>query len=536
MAIHVNQCGYLPSHKKTAVLTAPAEEFWLVDSASGERVYSGAVTYGGADEASGDDVSIADFSDFAAEGRYRVVTSSGEQSYNFNISAAAYKAVKIDMLRALYYQRCGCALEEKHAGVYTHAECHKDLSAILYNEDVLVDMTGGWHDAGDYGRYITPAATTVAHLLYAYELFPSKISDDMNIPESGNGVPDVLNECRYELEWMLKMQEKTSGGVYHKLTTYYHAPFVMPEHDKERMLAYPISSLATGAFAACMALCYRVYKKYDAVFADKMLAAAKEAWRWLIANPHFVGAPENPKGGNTGIYGDKSDKDERFWAAAELYRATGDELYHKVFADFAHQNFAKAEFGWVNVSAFASVSYVFNPSDVADERLREYLRGELIAKADKVYAVHLADKYGNSITPAEYCWGSNMVVANHAMNFVIAAILTSDKKYEEAAIAQIDYLLGKNAMGISYVTGHGENAYRNPHLRTTFADGIDDPMPGWVSGGPNSRPSDDTAMYLIKKGTPPAKCYIDRWECYSLNEMTIYWNSPVIFAAAYFDK
>lgn len=106
-------------------------------------------------------------------------------------------------------------------------------------------------------------------------------------------------------------------------------------------------------------------------------------------------------------------------------------------------------------------------------------------------------------------------------------------RYEEVMQAQIDYLLGKNITGYSFVTGFGEHAYRHPHLRTTAADGIDDPMAGWVSGGPNGKPGDELAIKMIPAGTPPMKCYLDREECYSLNEMTIYWNSSAVFVTAY---
>ena len=534
--IHINQIGYLPLAAKRAVITDGAGTFRVVKSDGGGVVFSGDTTAVGYDEISGDTVRHADFSAVTAPGRYRVVTDSGEESYNFDIRGGVYNALKKDMIKALYFQRCGYALDEKHAGVYAHGVCHAEKSAMLGDPSVLLDMTGGWHDAGDYGRYITPAANTIGHLLYAFEFFPAAFTEELNIPESGNGVPDLLNECRWELEWMLKMQDGNSGGVYHKLTTLKHAPFVMPEEDTAQMLVFPFSSMAAGGFAAAMALAYRVYKKYDEPFAQTMLGAAKLAWRWLADNPDFLQAPANPEGGDTGGYWDRSDLDERYWAAAELYRATGDSEYHDAFTALAARDFGKTGFGWEDVSALGTVSYLFNTERALDTAVKDKLAAIFMERAAALYDVHANDKYGTSLLAGEYVWGSNMIVGNNAIHLIIAAILSGDDKYVRAAAAQLDYLLGANPMGISYVTGHGENAYRNPHLRTAYADGIDDPMPGWVSGGPNYMLIDPRAKELFPNGAPPAKCYADDVDCYSLNEMTIYWNSPAIFAAAYFDR
>ena len=117
-----------------------------------------------------------------------------------------------------------------------------------------------------------------------------------------------------------------------------------------------------------------------------------------------------------------------------------------------------------------------------------------------------------------------------------AYVLDNQKEYEDAAIQQMDYILGVNAADYSYITGAGAHAFRHPHNRVTEADGIDDTIPGYVSGGPNGKPADEKAEWLILPGTPPMKCYLDIWECYSLNEITIYWNSPAIFTTAFLSR
>ena len=155
-----------------------------------------------------------------------------------------------------------------------HDICHT-AEAKIYNGEGTVDVTGGWHDAGDYGRYITAGACACAQLLYAYKLFPKAFDGlDLNIPESGSGVPDILSECRYELEWMLKMQRE-DGAVYHKVTTMRHAPFIMPEDDKEQLFVFPISSMATADLCAVCALAAGIFRPFDKAFSGRLAKAAE---------------------------------------------------------------------------------------------------------------------------------------------------------------------------------------------------------------------------------------------------------------------
>ena len=225
--IFVDQAGYLPESRKIAVLPFEAESFELADE-SGSVRYTGKTSYFGKDEASGDDIRLADFSGFREPGKYRV-RAEGQLSAQFCISESVYDSVLRDTMRAFYYLRCGCALEEKYALQYVHPACHTSEAVLWDDHSVRLEVTGGWHDAGDYGRYVTAGACAVGHLLYAYMLFPKAFEKlSLNIPETG--LPDLLAEVRYELDWMLKMQRE-DGGVYHKVTTAQHAPFVMPEED-----------------------------------------------------------------------------------------------------------------------------------------------------------------------------------------------------------------------------------------------------------------------------------------------------------------
>ncbi len=525
--IFVNQAGYRPEQKKKAVITVPAEMFRVIDE-SGKVHFEGKTVNFGLDENSGDNVRTADFSALTEEGRYIIETDSGERSLYFDIGADCYDKVFYDVSKAFYYLRCGCGLDEKHAGKFAHGKCHCGTALLWDDRKAELEVSGGWHDAGDYGRYVTAGACALAHLLYAYRMFPDSFAVCLDIPESGSGVPDILSECRYELEWLLKMQ-RADGGVYHKATTAMHAPFIMPEDDREQMFVFGVSSMATADLAAVCAMASGIYRKYDSAFADRLIEAAELSYGWLEANPDFLGF-ENPEGCNTGGYGEHDDCDNRFWAAAEMYCATGGMRYFDDMKGRAESGFPLAALGYGSVGGFGALSCLLSGRELfgLESKFRSAFYDEAKRLAD------IADKcgYAAAMRTEDYCWGSNMNLLKHGMIFVIADYLSGECSYRDYAAAQLDYLLGVNATGYSYVTGNGGFAYNYPHLRPAFADGIEECIPGMVSGGPNRFPCDHDAKILIPEGTPPMKCFADDVGCYSLNEITIYWNSPAVFLIA----
>ncbi len=540
MSIYVNQVGYLPNAAKTAVSTSPCN-FQLINAQTQHSIMDGTAKPMGFDECSGEQVWQIDFTDAAAPGSYYILAGNGERSHTFQIAENLYDGVKAAVIKALYYQRCGCELTAEHAGVYTHKPCHTAPSVFLddylnkVSDPQQSDMTGGWHDAGDYGRYTTPAAVALAHLLYAYELFPEKLQMNLNIPESGNDMPDILNECFYELSWLLKMQSP-DGGVYHKLTSFLHAAFIMPEEDQAQFIIYPVSSMATADFAAIMALASRVYATFRPDFSKQALAAARKAWGWLNSHPYVEF--HNPAGSNTGEYDDECDLDERLWASAELLRTDHENtaVYLEKLQEYSKMPISKTDFGWTDVSGLATLSVLLDPAHSAKELEDDYKK-ILFAAADSLCKLQSASAYQLAMKPEDFIWGSNMVVCNRAMLLILASLLSDGEEavhYREASLNHLHYLLGRNALDISYITGFGENAFKNPHNRPTASDGIDLPMPGWVSGGPFKTPCDEAAKERIPAGTPPMKCYVDHVGSYSTNEITIYWNSPVAFMTAFF--
>lgn len=437
------------------------------------------------------------------------------------------------------------ALEETFAGKFRRCTCHTGTAVRL--EDYLerkgnakqYEVTGGWHDAGDYGRYTTAAATALAHMIYAQQLFPESFTENLNIPESNDAMPDVLSECLYELRWLLKMQME-DGSVCHKLTSMRHANFVMPCEDKRQMILFPASTMAAADFAAVMALASRVYRTWEPAFAAEAEDAAVRAWDWLMQHPQFIGF-ENPAGCNTGGYEDTSDLDERLWAAAELYVTTGNAAYLDKLEDYLKTNENPTDMGWVDVSGLAGLSCLFGAKKKEAKETQRFqvcqqkFRQAFLNEADKICDIADVSGYFVALTKEEYGWGSNMVVLNRAMILAVAHLLTGEARYQKMAQAQMDYILGVNATGYSYVTAVGTKSCQNPHNRVTVSDGIDETIPGFVVGGPNSAPVDEKAEWLITPDTPPMKCFLDVWECYSLNEITIYWNSPAIFVAAFLD-
>lgn len=541
MSIYVNQEGYPAKAVKTAVSTSACD--FKVMQVDGGCVLQGTARPFGTDASSGDTVWHIDFSKVTEPGSYYIAGSGGEKSPVFSIAENVYRNLKKDLLKAFYYQRCGCALTQEYAGEYTHALCHGE-PAVLYEDFIrktenprTFDMTGGWHDAGDFGRYTTAGAVALGHLLYAYELFPDSFQESSNIPESGNGMPDILNECLYELKWMLKMQAD-DGSVYHKLTAYRHADFIMPEDDHDRFLIYPVSSMAAADFAAVMALASRIYRPFLPDFADTALCHAQKAFDWLMQNP-YIGF-HNPEGSNTGEYDDDCDMDERMWAMAELLRSSKnpDKAYRKELEKYVFSDINKTDFGWTDVSGFTLLSVLTDAEPRAGEEVISVLKNDLFREADRLLQVQAESGYLLAMEPRDFCWGSNMVVCNRAMLLILAALLSDDnakEPYHQGALNQLHYLLGRNALNISYVTGHGEHAFQNPHNRLTFADNIELPMPGLVSGGPFQTPCDPKALELLPPGTPPMKCYVDEVESYSTNEITIYWNSPAVFMTAYLE-
>lgn len=528
--IYVNQAGYSPESKKKATLSG--DENYTLFAKDGREILKGKLELH-PDDNSGENTAVIDFSEVREQGSYYFTDGKGNKSAEFVIKKNHYHEALWASMKMFYYQRCGMELEEKYAGVYARKACHCGGGYLLEDKKIRRKMLGGWHDAGDYGRYVTAGAVALAHIFYGYEMFPQALTMDLNIPESGGRYPDILAECKYELDWMLDMQDE-DGGVHHKCTSQHFCGFIMPDEDDLDMVITPVSSLATGDFAAVMAQASRIYKAYDEEYSKVLADAARRAWDWLMKNPSFVF--ENPKEVTTGTYEDMCDTDERLWAAAEMFRLDGLEDAKRIILSVLELRISLSSLGWADVGGLGTLAVICGGKELFGEDLYNRMVIKWIDEANRLKIVAGNNDFGLALRPAEFTWGSNMVVLTNAMVLCVAHYITGEVGYLWTAEYQLDYIFGRNANDISYVTGIGERAFRHPHLRPTEADGIDDPIPGFVSGGPNYRPCDEAANMENMADQPAMKRYADDMRSYSTNEITIYWNSPLVFVLGYMTR
>ena len=522
--INLNQVGYLPNAVKVAVMNGDAitDKASVVDCATGKAVYEGDVAAASMNKSTGRNEARFDFSSVTAPGTYKIVAGDKE-SFEFKIGADVYDEAFKASLRMFYLQRCGMELTSDLAGDYAHPACHTE-KATVFGTSEKIDVSGGWHDAGDYGRYVVSGAKAAADLMLAYKLYPNAFDDALNIPESGNGVPDVIDEVRYELDWLFKMQN-SEGGVYHKVTCANFPGFVMPEEETEELIVTPVSTTATADFAAVMAMASVVFAEFDMPYSQRCLDAATRATNYLESHKGVEGT-KNPDGIVTGEYPDDKDIDERIWAYAELYKATGEAVYDEEFSKLMQSGAScAADLGWQGVSAYAGYAYLSAPTKgkFYDAVLASFMGG--IADVE---ATASTDSYNSSLK--EYPWGSNMTIANNGMYVLLYDKIAGYAKGDEIARQQLNYLLGTNGTGYCFLTGFGTLSPNSPHHRPSQAKKA--AVPGMVAGGPNQNLEDPYAQNVLAD-TAPALCYADSDQAYSLNEVTIYWNSPVVFLFAY---
>jgi endoglucanase len=539
--IKVDQVGYLADAPKLAIVAAatPAQTFVVRRGGDNATLFRGPLSAPVEDADSGDRVQIADFSKLTAPGVYFLEVPGVGQSWNFTISPQVYARAFYLAMRSYYGQRCGTAVDlggEFHA--YKHDACHvKGAYHESSGKSGPHPSVRGWHDAGDYGRYIVNSGISTGTLLWAWEMFGERIKKlGLKIPESGKGTPDMLSEIRWNLEWMLSMQD-SDGGVWHKQTSERFCPFVMPE--KDLTVSYVIgtghmpfkSSCATADFAAVMAIAGRVYRPFDREFAERCMKAARSAWTWLAAHPDTVF--HNPPGVGTGEYGDADCGDEQLWASAEIWRSTGDPVFERYFLEhyskYREALRATKPQWWADVAPMALWTYVLGHGVNKDAVTA--IRGDALRAANEIVERTARNGYRVSLMAADYIWGSNGVAANYGMQLLVANAMEPNARFVETALDNLHYLLGRNTFSLSWVTQLGDHPFKHPHHRPSGASGLAEPWPGLLAGGPN-RNRNDAAMRKLPATLPPAKMYIDEQTAYSCNEVAINWHAPLVFVLA----
>ncbi|MEV7808365.1 glycoside hydrolase family 9 protein [Microbispora sp. NPDC088329] len=547
--VRVNQVAYLPKGPKNATVVTDATEAlpWQLKNSAGTVVAHGTTTPRGVDASSGQNVHSIDFGSYVKAGTGYTLTADGETSRPFDIKPDAYSDLKLDALKFYYTQRSGIAIDDALRPGYGRPAGHVDVAPNQGDKNVpcqpgvcdyTLDVSGGWYDAGDHGKYVVNGGISVAQIMSEFErtknAATAKPIGSLNIPESGDDVPDVLDEARWEQEFLLKMQ-RPDGMVHHKIhdENWTGLP-LLPHLDPQKRQLHPVSTAATLNLAATAAQAARVFAPYDAAFAAKNLAAAKKAWAAAKANPNVLASPSDGTGGGT--YDDANTSDEFYWAAAELYITTGEKEYKDFVLASPHHTadlWSKSgAFDWGHVAALGRLDLATVPNDLPG---RDAVRQSVVDGAERYLGVVEAHPYGLPFDPGNYFWGSNSAILNNTVVLGAAYDITGTVKYRDAALQAVDYLLGRNALNQSYVTGYGEVASKNEHSRW-YAHSLDTSLPnpphGTLAGGANSGIEDPVAQAKLK-GCKPQFCYIDDINSYATNEEAINWNSALSWVSAF---
>jgi endoglucanase len=561
--VRVNQVGYLPDGPKNATLVTESAQAlpWSVANGAGTVVASGQTTPRGVDAASGQNTHTINFSRLTARGTGYTLTVDGETSYPFAIGDV-YRALRSDSLQFFYIQRSGIPIDGALVGQeYARPAGHVGVAPNTGDTDVpcqpgvcdyRLDVRGGWYDAGDHGKYVVNGGIATYQLLSTFErsltapsATPGALADStLRLPERGNRVPDVLDEARWELEFLMRMQvpagQPLAGMAHHKIhdATWTGLPLA-PEDDPQPRELHPPSTAATLNLAATAAQCGRLYRSFDAAFANRCLTAARTAYTAAKANPNRLASPDDATGG--GAYNDDDVSDEFYWAAAELYLTTGEAGFLTDLTASPHHTgdvFDPTGFGWPFTAAPAKLDLATVPSGLP-RQTRARLRQEVVAAADEYLTILRGEAYGLPIPgePESYFWGGNSNVINNTAVLATAFDLTGDRRYRDGVLQGVDYIFGRNALNHSYVTDWGTKTPQNQHSRM-FARQLDpnspNPPSGSIAGGANTNLQDPFAADLLE-GCAPQFCYVDDIQSFSTNEVAINWNSALAYIASFLD-
>jgi endoglucanase len=564
--VRVNQVAYLPDGPKQATLVTDAMTAlpWQLADGDGTVVASGTTTPRGVDPTSGQNVHSIDFTGYTGSGTGYTLRADGETSHPFDIDPAAYASLRQDALKFYYTQRSGIEILDSLRPGYARPAGHIGVAPNQGDTavgcpaeypagggpgcDYTLDVAGGWYDAGDEGKYVVNGGISVSQLMSTFERSkvartsdPAALSDGaLTIPESGNGVPDILDEARWELEFLLSMQvpqgEPLAGMAHHKVhdDNWTGLP-LLPNLDPQPRHLHKPSTAATLNLAAAAAQAARLFAGYDPAFAQRNLIAAQRAWAAAVAHPAIYATVADGNGG--GSYDDDNVTDEFYWAAAELYLTTGAKKYQDYILASPLNTadvFRPEGFDWKWTAPLGRLDLATIPNALPG---RAALRASVVAGAQKYLDAMHANPYGIPYAPNSglFDWGSNNLVLNNMVVVASAYDISGDEKYRDAVLEGVDYLLGRNALNQSFVTGYGETASHNEHTRWYSHElnaALPNPPKGSLAGGPNSGIQDPIAQALLQ-GCAPQFCYIDDIESYSTNEIAINWNSPLAWVSAF---
>ena len=526
--VRVNQVGYLPKAPKRATIAsnAPAPLPWQLRNANGQVVAEGRTSVFGANRASGESVHIADFSAVSASGSGYVLSTGIDTSHPFRIGSDIYRKLRADALAFFQQNR---------------------------------SRAGGWYDARDPGKYTVNGGIALWTLHHLAERALQRRSE---------GARDLLNTARWQMDFMLAMQvpdgrqltvprgnQRTAlnalkldridagGMVHHKAQdpALSNAAASSNREIPPQYLHYP-STAATLSLAATGAQCARLWLRLDAPYARRCLEAAERAWDAAVRFPD-VYAYNTFAGG--GPYDNQDVSDEFYWAAAELFASTGDPYYLESLQESPHYLDAPAvqrnetgtllqsELGVAGTIVLATASSELPATQVARARER------LVAAARAYLAQIGQEGYLLPYSVDQYPWGSNANVVNRALVLGIAYDITRDPAFFNGAAEAMNYVLGRNPLDQSYVSGYGSRPVQNPHHRFwSRPSGADDgaPPPGMLSGGPNSVSFSDPVATKLRGRCTGQTCWVDDVGAWTVNEVAVNWNASLLWVATFLDE
>lgn len=566
--ISVNQVGYLNKAKKVAVYTHPSRgklRWELINAETQSRVESGETTPFGVDPGSQQHVHQIDFSAVSQAGNY-FIQIGNVKSNTFTIDKHVYRGLDKDAFHYFYFHRLGSDIKPEHLQhpEHAHTTLHNDETLGCFERWCGEDehnVNGAWADAGDFGVYPVNHAFAVWSLVNAFEIFPTEnVSDDLNIPESGNGIPDLLDELRYSANYLPGMLATGDGLASHKVSGEQWASFsfdVTAENSKPRYIQPP-STAATLAVARISAQLARVFKDYDREYADYQWKLAKDALHRASAHPQKLYTTTTKDSPGAGDYADETVQDDWYAALAEAL-ITAQELEDHASADSYRKRLRKNPYfltfdhsgsqSWKQVQGSASLSLWLHWDITGLNFLeKDILKLNILESAKQLIADQENSGYLSTYNPVKpssehpypvWQWGSNSIVANNMIVIAYAYQITLEHRFLFSFLNGFDYLLGRNALDLSFITGYGENAETDTHDRiawTSYQNNQVSYPSGWMSGGPmndllsckgeSSTPLDSppALAYAVKESAPTAWCS---------KENAINWNASLYWAAKF---
>ncbi|HEY5822250.1 MAG TPA: glycoside hydrolase family 9 protein [Propionibacteriaceae bacterium] len=554
--IRINQVGYLPGRPMVATWvseTEPARGFEVRD-ASGVVVFSGRTQpWRHSDPSSGLAVHRLDFSGLEARGAgFRVIVGE-EQSHPFAIADDLYAGLRTDALRFFWLMRSGFAIDDAAAPGYGRPAGHlgrppnqgdtavgawtgPDADRLYpgWRSPGVFDVSGGWYDAGDYGKYVTSAAIAVWQLLSSVELLAGT-----EVPAAELAAA-VRDEARWELDWLLRMQVpegELAGMAFHRVHGTEWSPLPgWPHEDPTLRVLHRPSTGATLHLAAAAAHGSRLFRGVDPAYADRLLVAARLAHTAATRHPGLI-APDDHAQFGGGPYGDDDLADDRYWAATELWLATGEDQYRdELLASDLHDAdaFPDDGFDFDRVAGPARLDLARSGYALPDHA---QVCASVRVAADRLLGLQAAQPWGQPYAPTGgWDWGSNGRILNNLVVLASAHLLTGDERFGDAAAGGMDYVFGRNALGQSYVTGYGTDFSRHQRTRQ-FGHALDptfpSPPPGALAGGANARPAPDFPYDPRLVGLPSQCCYLDVPTSEVTNDICVRWNAPLVWMATY---